>query len=95
MARTSSTRHEIYRAFPRNAEWNAAQTAPNSLPLVVAVGKKSFFTGLLPTFVDGYRAKGMTRVEGAHIPNAGHYLLADNPGAVADLIERYASSDSR
>jgi pimeloyl-ACP methyl ester carboxylesterase len=81
---------EIYRAFPKDAEWNTAQTAPNSVPLVVAVGEKSFFNELLPTFVEGYRTKGMTHVESARIPGAGHYLLADNPEAVADLIERYA-----
>lgn len=83
---------EIYRALPKSAEWNAAQTAPNSVPLVVAVGEKSFFTSLLPTFVEGYRAKGMTRVESALIPGAGHYVVADNPNAVADLIGRYAGN---
>jgi pimeloyl-ACP methyl ester carboxylesterase len=81
---------EIYRAFPKDAEWNEAQNAPNSVPLVVAVGEKSFFAPLLTKFVEGYRAKGMARVESARIPGAGHYLLADNPDGVADLIERYA-----
>jgi pimeloyl-ACP methyl ester carboxylesterase len=32
----------------------------------------------------------MTRVESARIPDAGHYVVADNPEAVADLVERYA-----
>lgn len=59
---------EIYRAFPQDAEWNATQTAPNSVPLVIAVGEKSFFTALLPTFVEGYRAKGMTHVEACRSP---------------------------
>ncbi len=70
---------EIYRAIPKNAEWNAVQTEQNSVPLVVAVGEKSFVNALLSTFVEGYRAKGMTHVEGAHIPGAGHYVVADNP----------------
>ena len=43
----------------------------------------------LQTFVEGYRAEGMSHVEGEHIPGAGHYVVADNPQAVADLIERY------
>jgi len=81
---------EVYRAFPKDAEWNAAQTAPNSVPLVVAVGEKSFFNTLLPTFVEGYRAKGMTRVQSARIPGASHFVTADNPEAVAELIDRYA-----
>ena len=83
---------EIYRAFPQDAAFNAAQTAPNSVPLLVAVGERSFFNAHLPTFVEGYRAKGMTRVEGARIPDASHFVVADNPEAVAELIERGAGN---
>jgi pimeloyl-ACP methyl ester carboxylesterase len=83
---------EIYRAFGEDAELNAVQTAPNSVPLVVAVGEKSFFAPFLATFVNGYRAKGMSEVVSARVPSASHYLVADNPEAVADLIERYAVS---
>jgi hypothetical protein len=34
----------------------------------------------------------MTRVEGARIPNASQYVLADNPEAVAALIERHVGA---
>jgi pimeloyl-ACP methyl ester carboxylesterase len=83
---------EIYRGFPRDEMFNAAQTAPNPVPLLVAVGEKSFFNAFLDTFVEGYRAKGMTRVEGARIPHASHFVVADNSEAVADLIERNAGN---
>jgi pimeloyl-ACP methyl ester carboxylesterase len=83
---------EIYRAFPRDAKFNAAQTAPSSVPLLVAVGENSPFNAYLDTFVEGYRARRMTRVEGARIPDASHFVVADNPEAVTDLIERHASS---
>ncbi|MFL6782518.1 MAG: hypothetical protein ACJ8FE_01660, partial [Sphingomicrobium sp.] len=83
---------EMYRALPKNAEWNAAQSAPNTVPLVVAVGEKFAFARLLPKFVDGYRAKGMTHVEAATIPAAGHYVVTDNPDGVAELIERHAGA---
>ena len=86
---------EIYRALSINAEWNAGQTALNAVPLVVGVGAKSFFAPFVTTFVEGYRAKGMTNVESAQIPDAGHYLLADNPGAVAELIEQHAGNGLR
>jgi pimeloyl-ACP methyl ester carboxylesterase len=86
---------EIYRAFPEDAKWNEAQNASNSVPLVVVVGEKSFFAPLLTKFVDGYRAKGMVHVEGALIPGAAHYLLADSPEAVDDLIEQHAGGDSK
>ena len=82
---------EIYRGFPKDGEWNAAQTESNSTPLVVAVGEKSFFAGYQQTFVDGHRAKGMAHVEAAVIPGAGHYVVADNPDGVAEVIERYAA----
>jgi hypothetical protein len=68
----------------------APPAAGNATPLVVAVGEKSSFAPLLPKFVEGYRAKGMTRVERARIANSSHYVMADNPEAVADLIERSA-----
>lgn len=83
---------EIYRAIPKNAEFNAAQTGSNSVPLTVAVGEKSPFGGLLEKFVEGYRAKGMTNVESARISGAGHYVVADNPDGVAELIERSAGA---
>ncbi|PAQ11820.1 hypothetical protein CIT26_02890 [Mesorhizobium temperatum] len=86
---------EIYRAFPQDATFNAAQTAPNSVPLLVAVGERSPFNPYLDTFVEGYRAKGMARVESARIPDASHFVVADNPDAVADLIEQHAGSGSR
>jgi pimeloyl-ACP methyl ester carboxylesterase len=86
---------EIYRGFPKDGEWNAAQTAPNAVPLVVAVGEISFFAPFLTTFVEGYRAKGMAHVESARIPAAGHYLLSENPDAVAALIEQHAASDTK
>jgi len=86
---------EINRGFPADAAWNAAQTVPNAVPLTVAVGEKSFFAPMLQTFVDGYRAKGMTHVESAQIAGASHYVVADNPEAVADLIGQHAGIENR
>jgi pimeloyl-ACP methyl ester carboxylesterase len=86
---------EIYRAFPKDGEWNEAQRGRNATPLTVVVGEKSYFARFLPTFVDGYRAKGMTGVASATIPDAAHYMLADNPDAVANLIERQAATEQK
>jgi pimeloyl-ACP methyl ester carboxylesterase len=83
---------EIYRAFPQDAEFNAGQTAPNPVPLTVAVGEKSPFGTYLDTFVEGYKARGMTKVDGARISGAGHFVVLDNPDAVVDLIERNAGN---
>jgi pimeloyl-ACP methyl ester carboxylesterase len=82
---------EIYRAFPADVGFNAAQTTPIDVPLVVAAGEKSPFVGLVPKLVEGLRAKGLSHVETATIPGAVHYLVADQPEAVATLIEQHAS----
>jgi hypothetical protein len=81
---------EIYRAFPQDATFNAAQTASNSVPLSVAVGEKSPFNAHLNTFVEGYRA-GMTRVEGAQIPDVNpcrsHPFGPQKPSSLYDRTE--------
>jgi pimeloyl-ACP methyl ester carboxylesterase len=81
---------EIYRALPKVAEWTAEQTQPNSVPVIVGVGEQSPFASYLDQFVEGYRAKGMRRVEPARVPDAGHYMVADNPTGVAALILQHA-----
>jgi pimeloyl-ACP methyl ester carboxylesterase len=82
---------EIYRAFPANAEFNAAQRGANDVPLFFAAGEKSPFAKLVPKIADGLRTNGCTHVETGLIPDAMHYVLEDNPDAVADLIERHAT----
>ena len=82
---------EIYRAFPADGEWNATQVSAIAVPVVVAVGERSFFARFLDTFVGGMRAKGIEQVTGARIPGASHYVVADSPDAVAELIERNAA----
>ena len=84
---------EMYRALGEDAKWNESRTSPNTVPLLIVAGEKSFFKPLLGKFVEGFRAKGMTSVESASIQGAGHYLLDDNPDAVASLIERYAANN--
>jgi len=82
---------EMYRAFGANLEFNAAHLGPNDVPLLLAAGEGSPFAGLLPTMAADLRTKGFAHVETALIPNSVHYLLEDQPGAVAELIERHGS----
>jgi pimeloyl-ACP methyl ester carboxylesterase len=82
---------EMYRAFPANAEFNAAQRGPNDVPLVLAAGDGSPFSKLVPKIADGLRASGCSHVETGLIRGAVHYDVADQPEEVADLIVRYAS----
>jgi pimeloyl-ACP methyl ester carboxylesterase len=82
---------EIYRAFPVDETFNAAQRDRNDLPVFLGFGAKSSFVRLLPKIADGLRSNGMTNVQTGTVPDAGHYLLQDNPQAVAELIERQAT----
>jgi pimeloyl-ACP methyl ester carboxylesterase len=86
---------EMYRAFPANAQFNAAQREPNDVPLFLAAGDGSPFAKLIPKIAHGLRANGCTRVETGLIPHSVHYVVADQPEAVADLIEGYASLHSK
>jgi pimeloyl-ACP methyl ester carboxylesterase len=86
---------EMYRAFPANVKFNSAQTARNDVPLVFAAGEKSPFVKLLPKFIDGLRASGLSSVEPATVPGAVHYVVADNPEAVVTLIEQHAALGTR
>jgi pimeloyl-ACP methyl ester carboxylesterase len=82
---------EIYRAFSANEKFNAAQQSTISLPLVLAPGKNSPFEKLTPSFADALRAHGCANVKIEVIENSVHYVTDEQPDAVAQLIERYAS----
>ena len=82
---------EIYRAFPSNEKFNTAQQSVISLPLVLAPGEHSPFEKLMPSFAEALRAHGCTDVKIEVIQNSVHYVADEQPEAVAQLIERYAS----
>ena len=82
---------EMYRAFPTNAQFNAAQRGPMPIPLFFGTGDGSPFAKLVPKIADGLRAHGCTHVETGLIHGAVHYLVEDQPDQVGQLIERYAS----
>src|SRR4029077_7181095 len=83
---------EIYRAFPANEKFNAAQQSAMSVPLVLAPGKNSPFEKLMPSFADALRAHGCANVEIEVIENSVHFVADEQPDAVAQLIERHAST---
>jgi pimeloyl-ACP methyl ester carboxylesterase len=82
---------EIYRAFPANEKFNAAQRSAISLPLVLAPGQNSLFENLMPSFAEALREHGCANVKIEVIKNGAHYVADEQPEAVAQLIERYAS----
>jgi pimeloyl-ACP methyl ester carboxylesterase len=82
---------EMYRAFPANAQFNQAQRGKNDVPVFLASGDKSPFAKIVPKIAEGLRTNGLTHVETGVIPDSVHYVVEDNPDAVAGFIEQYAS----
>src|ERR1700728_4794551 len=82
---------EIYRAFPANEKFNAAQPSAIIVPLVLAPGTNSPFERLTPSFADALRAHGCANIEIEVIENSVHFVADEHPDAVAQLIERDAS----
>jgi pimeloyl-ACP methyl ester carboxylesterase len=82
---------EIYRAFPLNEKFNAAQQSEISLPVVLAPGENSPFEKLMPGFAEALRDHGCANVKIEVIKNSAHYVADEQPEAVAQLVERYAS----
>jgi pimeloyl-ACP methyl ester carboxylesterase len=82
---------EIYRNFPANEKFNAAQQSAIGLPLVLAPGENSPFERLMPSFAEALRDHGCANVKIEVIKNSVHYVADEQPEAVAQLIGRYAS----
>ena len=78
-------------AFPANEEFNEEQRGAISLPVVLAPGEKSPFEKLMPGFAKALRAHGCANVKIEVIRSSVHYVADEQPDAVAELIERYAS----
>lgn len=81
---------EMYRAFPDNEKFNAAQLGAIDVPIVMVGGDHSFGK-LLPRVADALRAHGCASVTIEIINNSAHYVFEEKPDAVAELVERYAS----
>ncbi|MBB5713063.1 alpha/beta fold hydrolase [Sphingomonas xinjiangensis] len=80
----------FYRAFPRDKEFNAAQRAALSLPLLVAGAEHSLGAGAAALAGD-LRAHGASDVRVATIDKSGHWIAEEQPDAVAALIWEFAA----
>ena len=82
---------EMYRAFPANEKFNAAQRDKIDVPLFYGAGEHSPFAKLLPKVAADLQAHGWTHVETGLIPGGVHYLVEDQPDALVELIEKRVS----
>lgn len=83
---------EIYRAVPANMAYNAGQTDPIDIPLLL-VGGEHVFGPILPLLADNLRANyGWSNIEIHIVADGKHYLVEERPDDVAELIERHAAN---
>jgi pimeloyl-ACP methyl ester carboxylesterase len=82
---------EMYRAFPTNAEFNAAQRGRINLPLALVAGSESPVAKTVPALAQALRDHGLTNVSTSIIQGSSHYIADEQPDALSDCIERYAS----
>jgi pimeloyl-ACP methyl ester carboxylesterase len=84
---------EIYRAFPADEKFNSSHRSAINVPLVLAPGEHSPFEKLMPGFAEALRDHGCANVKIEVIKNSVHFVVDEQPEAVAQLIERYARYD--
>jgi len=81
---------EFYRAFPEDAKFNDAQRSPLDVPIVLAGGDNSL-AKYNPKIAESLRKRGAANVTVEVIKDSGHFVAEEQPEAVAELIEKYAS----
>jgi pimeloyl-ACP methyl ester carboxylesterase len=83
---------EIYRALPANMTYNAGQTGPIGIPLLLA-GGEHVFGPVLPHLADNLRANyGWSDIEIRIVADGKHYLPEERPDDIAELIEYHAAN---
>jgi pimeloyl-ACP methyl ester carboxylesterase len=80
---------EMYRAFPDNVTFGQEKRGLNDVPIVYGTGDGSPFGPLAVRIAAALEDSGFTNVTRATVPDAVHYLVADNPDGVAALIEQH------
>lgn len=82
---------EFYRsAYPASEKANAAANEPLAVPIVLAGGDRSVGQ-LNPTVAKALRNLGCQNVVVETIKDSGHWVVEEQPAAVATLLERYAA----
>ncbi len=82
---------EWYRALEQDAKDNrAAQSVPVRTPVLYVRGEREPVE--LDVYLKGLTAAGLEHVEGAIIPDAGHFIPAEQPLELAALIRQFTAS---
>jgi pimeloyl-ACP methyl ester carboxylesterase len=82
---------EFYRrAYPASEKFNASERSQIDVPIVLAGGDHAMGM-LLPRLADSLRQHGCTNIIVEVVKDSGHWVVDEQPGIVAGLIERHAS----
>jgi pimeloyl-ACP methyl ester carboxylesterase len=81
---------EVYRAYPENERFNAAQRNAIDLPIVLTGGEYSM-APLNPTVAKALREHGWRNVSVEAVADSGHWVIDEQPATVAELLDRYAA----
>jgi pimeloyl-ACP methyl ester carboxylesterase len=83
-----------YRTLYQDAADNrqAAAGSPATTPVLYLRGEHE--SGNIDTYVQGLRAAGVTHVEQAVVPDAGHFTQEENPEQTWQLIARFAGLEA-
>lgn len=82
---------EMYRAFPKNGKFFEAQRDAVDVPIVWAAGDNSVFAKYGPRIVASLKRHGCTNVQGEQIKDSGHFVVNEQPEAVSEFVEKYAT----
>jgi pimeloyl-ACP methyl ester carboxylesterase len=87
------TAFAFYRAFSDDEKFYSEQRGAINLPFVLGAGELSPFAELVPRIAEAMRAHGCKNVSTEVIKRSSHYVAEEQPEAVGELIERYASPE--
>jgi epoxide hydrolase len=78
---------EFYRALWKDAQENAASSDAISIPLLYLRGDQE--NGDINAYVAGFKQAGMTNIQSALVPGAGHFTPQENPADTWSAIRRF------
>jgi pimeloyl-ACP methyl ester carboxylesterase len=84
---------EWYRAFPKDEAFNAAHTEPLRVPMLL-VGADKSMGPMLPPMAASLRRMGVADVRSVVIPDSGHWIAEENPGALIAAIRSFVGQTS-
>ncbi len=88
------TTFDEYRVFDADQRWNSRQRTAISTPITLVAGDHAL-ASFVPPMATAMHDHGLKNIATETVQNSGHYILDEQPAAVAALIDRRASEPPR